>query len=76
MEALSDSGILSENYIKEAVIPQVGDDGTYGAAGHNSLRTHITTADLLATYLNSYFGLEPVRPNVSFENFEHLLQTF
>ena len=74
MNALRNSGIYGEGYIKEVVIPQVGDDGTYGASSHNSFLTHITTASKISQALEEYFNLKPTRENVNFDDFKNIIQ--
>lgn len=76
VSALSDAGILKEEYITVAIIPKVGADGTEGANGHNSIVTHIATADILAQTLCDTWGFMKVRENISFEDFAHILQKF
>ncbi len=72
MQALSGAGITSQGYIKAAIIPKVGSDGTYGASNHNSFKTHIATADILAGYLETY-GYAPLRSNVNFDDYVHFI---
>lgn len=72
MSALSDEGITNQGYIKQAIIPQVGDDGTYGASSHNSFKTHIDTAKILSTYLETY-GFTQVRDNIKIEDFNSVI---
>lgn len=72
IQALTQAGIMSQGYVKSAIIPQVGDDGTYGAATHKSFKSHITTADILAGYLEVY-GFAPVRENVVFDDYAEFI---
>ncbi len=75
ISALMNEGIIKEGYIAEAVIPQVGDDGTYGASAHNSLQTHIDTAQILADYLSDLYNLEPMRENVTMDDYKDVVIT-
>ena len=72
MSALTKAGIVAKGYIKSAVIPQVADDGTYGASDHHSFKSHITASDALATYLET-FGFAPIRDNVVFEDYAEFI---
>ena len=74
--AMTDAGILKEGYMQIVIIPKVGADGTEGAADHNSFKTHITTADIIADALSKQWGFTRVRDNVKFEDFESKLQKF
>ena len=74
--AMTDAGILKEGYMQIVIIPKVGADGTEGAADHNSLKTHITTADIIADALSKQWGFTRVRDNVKFEDFKEKLQIF
>ncbi len=75
ISALMNEGILKEGYIAEAIIPQVGDDGSYGASAHNSLKTHIATAQILADYLEDLYNLPPMRENVSMDDYKDVVIT-
>ena len=72
MQALTAAGIVAQGYIKAAIIPQVADDGTYGASDHHSFKSHITAADALARYLETY-GFAPIRDNVVFEDYAEFI---
>ena len=72
LQALTSAGIIAKGYIKSAVIPQVADDGTYGASDHHSFKSHITASDALVKYLETY-GFAPVRPNVVFDDYKHFI---
>lgn len=76
ISALSDKGILKDGYIKEAIIPKVGADGTVGANGHNSLATHIDTAQILADVLHQNWGFTIIQPNIVLEDFNSVLVKF
>lgn len=76
VSALTDAGILKEDYIAVAIIPKVGADGTEGANGHNSLATHIATADILARTLSETWGFTPIYENITFEDYEAILDKF
>lgn len=75
VSAMSDAGILKEDYMKVAIIPKVGADGTVGANGHNSLATHISTAEILADTLEGW-GYKRQYDNILFEDYESILQKF
>ncbi|MGN1039817.1 MAG: SGNH/GDSL hydrolase family protein [Candidatus Fimimonas sp.] len=74
IQALTSTGIIAEGYVKSAVIPQVADDNTYGASAHNSFKTHVDTADILAGYLET-FGFAPVRQNVVYDDYLQFITT-
>jgi hypothetical protein len=76
VSALTDAGIMKESYIQVAIIPKVGADGTVGANGHNSMATHIATADILRDVLVQTWGFTPVCENVSIEDYAHILKKF
>jgi len=76
VSALTDAGILKEDFITVAIIPKVGADGTTGANGHNSMVTHIATADILAQTLQDTWGFTKIRENILFEDFEHILTKY
>ncbi len=82
------SAITSEhlNYIVQVVIPQVGsgpqpvdpqEEQTiygYGANNHNSIKTHIATAQILADALHDNWGYTARKTNITFEQFEGVLK--
>ena len=72
MQALTAAGIVAQGYIKAAIIPQVADDGTYGASDHHSFKSHITAADALTKYLETY-GFAPIRDNVVFGDYAEFI---
>ena len=76
VSALTDAGILSEGYMVIGIIPKVGSDGTYGANGHNSFKTHITSADILANILTEEWGYTKINDNVSFDDYNDILLKF
>jgi hypothetical protein len=76
VSALTDAGIMKESYIQVAIIPKVGADGTVGANNHNSIATHIATADILKDILVQTWGFTPVCGNISIEEYTHILEKF
>ena len=72
LQALTSAGIIAKGYIKSAIIPQVADDGTYGANDHHSFKSHITASDALVKYLET-FGFAPIRPNVVFDDYKDFI---
>ncbi len=76
ISALTDKGVMKAGYLKEVIIPKVGADGTVGANGHNSLLTHITTAQILADALHTNWGFTQILENVTIEDYERLLVKF
>jgi hypothetical protein len=76
VSALTDAGIMKESYIQVAIIPKVGADGTVGANNHNSIATHIATADILKDILAQTWGFTPVCGNISIEEYTHILEKF
>jgi hypothetical protein len=73
MGALTDAGVVNAGYLKEVVIPKVGADGTYGANNHNSLQTHIATAQIIADALKSYWHFNTLEENITFEDYESII---
>ena len=75
--ALKDEGIISQGYIKQCIMPGVGEGttghGTYGASNHQSLKTHIDSSESLTNTL-SRWDFTPVRDQIKFEDFESILQ--
>ena len=73
ISALTDAGIMRDGYIKEVTIPKVAagetGTGTYGANNHNSIKTHIDTAKILAEALNTNWGYRPIYNNITFSVF-------
>jgi hypothetical protein len=74
--AMSDAGILQEDYMQIVIIPKVGADGTTGGNSHNSIVTHITTADILAKALTEKWGFTKLYDNILFEDYQGILQNF
>ncbi len=71
VQAFEDSDyIKTERFLHYCIIPQKGYGvsgwGTHGANDHNSVKTHIDTAAVLASYLKK-LGFKTVNSNVSFE---------
>ena len=67
---------LVNRNLKEVIIPKVGADGTVGANNHNSLATHIETANILANALTTTWGFTVIEPNVTLENYDSVLVKF
>ena len=76
ISALNDKGILKAGYLKEVIIPKVGADGTHGANNHNSLQTHIDTAQILADALSSNWGFTAINSNITLEEYDSILTKF
>ena len=76
VSAMNDKGILKEDYMKVVIIPKVGADGTVGANSHNSMATHIATAEILATALETNWGFTRIRQNVTLEDDDSVLKKF
>lgn len=76
VSALTDAEIRKQSWFTVAIIPQVGNDGTVGANSHNSMQTHITTADVLAETLQTTWKFMPIRENVRLEDYQSKLQLF
>ena len=81
VSAMTDAGILSAGYMKVAIIPKVG--AVYnetpmgvGANNHNSIKSHIVSADILAQPLHDNWGFTPLYQNITFEDYESVLQKF
>jgi hypothetical protein len=81
VSAMTDAGILSAGYMKVAIIPKVG--AVYnetpmgvGANNHNSIKSHIVSADILAQTLHDNWGFTPLYQNITFEDYESVLQKF
>lgn len=83
--ALSDAGFLRQGWLKEVVIPKVGylkpsgeADNPWvseGAGNHNSLATHIATADILANALETW-GFARACENITLSSQRELLQSW
>ena len=75
--ALQDNGIIKQGYIKQCVIPAVGEgetgNGTYGAANHASLKTHIDASNKIIETLTRW-GYKTVREQIKFSDFEDIIQ--
>ena len=76
ISSLTDKGIMKAGYLKEVIIPKVEADGTVGANSHNSLKTHIDTAQILADALTKNWGFTAIYPNVTLEDYESVLTKF
>ena len=76
VSAMNDRGILKQGYMKVVIIPKVGADGTVGANSHNSMATHIATAEILATALETEWGFSRIRQNVTLEEYDSVLKKF
>ena len=76
ISALTDKGILKAGYLKEVIIPKVGADGTVGANNHNSLQTHIDTAQILADALSKNWGFTAINSNITLEEYDSILTKF
>ncbi len=74
MGALTDAGIVANGYLSEAIIPKVGDDGTVGANNHNSLQTHITTAQIIADLLCNKWGFMTIEQNISYDDYISIIK--
>ena len=73
MGALTDAGMVGAGYLKEVIIPKVGADGTTGANGHNSLKTHITTAQIIADALCENWGFNLLEQNVELQDYQGVI---
>ncbi len=76
ISAMNDAGILKAGYMKEVIIPKVGVDGTVGASNHNSMVTHIATAEIIADALTTAFGFNRLRENIKFEEHQSFVKPF
>lgn len=76
VSAMNDRGILKQGYMKVAIIPKVGADGTVGANNHNSMATHIATAEILASVLETTWGFTRIRQNITLEDYLSVLKRF
>ncbi len=70
MGALTDAGVVTAGHLREVIIPKVGADGTEGANGHNSLNTHINTAQIIADALSSTWGFTAIEQNIVLEDYQ------
>ena len=77
INALKSEGITSKGYIKQCIIPGVGEgdtgSGTYGASNHISLKTHIDASEKITETL-SRWGFTTIRDQITFPEFEYLLE--
>lgn len=79
VSAMTDSKIMSEGYMTVALIPKVGEGetgiGTYGASNHNSIKTHIDAANILADILIN-LKYSKIIENIAFNDFENILKKY
>ncbi len=77
INALTQSQAISDGYVTEVVIPNVGEgetgEGTYGASNHASLKTHLDIEHILVDTLQTKFHYQPTVDDISFEQFESFL---
>ena len=75
--ALKNEGIINKGYIKQCVIPGIGEGDTgshtWGAANHQSLKTHIDSSNKITETLERW-GYSTVQDQISFSDFEDILQ--
>ena len=75
--ALKNEGIINEGYIKQCVIPGIGEgdtgNNTWGASDHQSLKTHIDSSNKIVETLERW-GFTTVNTQISFSDFEDILQ--
>jgi tRNA(Ile2) C34 agmatinyltransferase TiaS len=77
VSAMTDKGIMQQGYMKVAIIPKVNNvNGTVGANGHNSIVTHIETAEIIADTLTTNWGFQRIVDNIVFEDYENILKKF
>lgn len=77
IDALQSAGIVSQGYLKQGVIPNVGEGttgaGTYGASSHASFKTHLDIEAILVDIL-SRWGFTPTVDDVSFSDFSFMIE--
>ena len=77
INALKSQGIISEGYLKQCIIPGIGEGetgaGSYGASNHQSLKTHIDSSNKICETV-SRLGYEIIRDQIEFSDFEYLLE--
>lgn len=74
--AMSDAGIIKEDYMKVVIIPKVGagdtGENTYGASDHNSFKTHMDASKLLVAAVEEW-GFESFIDDVVFSDYDWIL---
>lgn len=77
IDALQSAGIVSQGYLKQGIIPNVGEgktgEGTYGASSHASFKTHLDIEAILVDIL-SRWGFTPTVDDVSFADFNFMIE--
>lgn len=77
LDILQSSGIVSQGYLKQGIIPGVGEgatgEGTYGASNHASFKTHLDSESILVNVLQRW-GFEPTVDDISFSDFEFMIE--
>ena len=77
MSAFEEAGFVKKGFIKEVIIPKVGagetGKNTYGASDHQSLKTHIDAGKILTEFISDTWGYEPMVDDITFEQFESIL---
>ena len=77
IDALQSAGIVSQGYLKQGIIPNVGEgptgEGTYGASSHASFKTHLDSEAVLVDILTRW-GFTPTVDDVSFDDFSFLIE--
>lgn len=81
VSAMTDAGIMKEDYMAVAIIPKVGVNYNdevmgVGANGHNSLKSHIVSADIIANTLCDKWGFMKLNQNIKFSDYKRVLQMF
>lgn len=77
IDALQSAGIVSQGYLKQGIVPNVGEgktgEGTYGASSHASFKTHLDIEAILVDIL-SRWGFTPTVDDVSFSDFSFMIE--
>ena len=76
IQAMTDAGIMKAGYMKEVIIPKVGADDTVGANSHNSIATHIATAEIIADALSEHWGFMRLNPNIVMSDYDAFITKF
>ena len=77
LDILQSSGIVSQGYLKQGIIPGVGEgttgQGTYGASNHASFKTHLDIEAIIVSILQRW-GFEPTVDDITFSDFEFMIE--
>ncbi|MGM9859055.1 MAG: hypothetical protein ACI311_07430 [Bacilli bacterium] len=78
MNALEEFGAIKKGYLKEVILPKVGKgetgENTYGAANHQSFKTHLDASKIITQYISSNLNYQIVRDALTYEEVEPIIE--